>query len=474
VRYNGASILWLGENIKIRGVPMMKKYFFFFCGLAVFAFMFISCGGSSGSATEEDDTELAGIESLNDIPDSVLDPREYDHTTSATLNTTSVREEAKAQFSRAGCETDRMKKNIIRNAIMPQMLLCYMKGMEVASGETAAGDGVFNYWRGDESIGEEAEGPGGVEQFKPRMAIKKDVDTLTFVMCNDTEKTMELVISTANNVYSGHVIDQWGEGFSGKLEFSADGTPDSFTAASFTQYFVENNAMWQGFGSESLEATPDYNTVYGFYNESGEQEFAGAVYAMFDLDEGTAKYRSDSGTYGAQTLEEIYDDCESFNGDCGELEADWIDGWLTTECELEGITAETPVCFGECVEGEICCPAVVAADEGCTATSGEYVESFTIDATNPLALAFAWAETSAYAETVTAQDPPDSSEEPTIEFTEASAEVDCSQSGTWASLTFVQEPDLTDCQAMEEEMNNWDTGELCEQQENSAGAGQPQ
>lgn len=456
---------------------MMKKYLFFFCGLAVFAFMFASCGGSSGSVADEDETDLVGIESLNDIPDSVLDPREYDLTTSETLNSLSAREGDTGRFSRSGCETDRMKKNIIRNAIMPQMLLCYMKGMEEASGGTAAGDGVFNYWRGDDSIGQEAEGPEGVEQFKPRMAIKKEAEVLTFVMCNDTVKSMELVISTANNVYSGHVIDQWGDGFSGKLEFSADGTPDSFTTASFTQYFVENSSLWQGFGSETLEATPTYNTVYGFYNESGEQEFAGGVYAMFDIDEGTAKYRSDSGSYTAQTLEEIFNDCETYNGGteaCGDFEDDWLNGWLVQECAMEGLTAGSEVCFGECIEGEICCPTE-AVGETCEIEGGDtHIESFAIDATDPLALVFTWAETSAYAETVEAQDPPDSSTEPTIEFTSASADVDCSQSESWPSLTFTQEPDLTECQAMEAEMNNWDTGELCEQLENSAGAGQPQ
>jgi hypothetical protein len=63
---------------------------------------------------------------------------------------------------------------------------------------------------------------------------------------------------------------------------------------------------------------------------------------------------------------------------------------------------------------------------------------------------------------------PNSGTEPAIDFTDASAGVDCSQSDSWASLTFVTIPHVAVCQAMEQELNKWDNGEMCEQMESES------
>lgn len=450
-------------------------------------FMGIACGSSSSTTDSGTTGDTGEITSLKDVPTSVIDPSQYDVSTNVSLQTAlSAKSLGKAAgtsvFSRAGCETDRMKKNIIRNALLPKMILCNMQAMDTASGGAVAGTaGVFNYWRApDEVVGE---GPPGVDSFKPRMAIKKGATDLTFVMCNDTTKVMELFISTANNQYSGHVIDKWGDGFEGSLTFSADGLPTTaagavgFTTARFTQQMVEDSAYWSGFGSQTLEAVPTYNTVYGFYNEQGGEggnNYAGSVHACFDASQGTARYKQDSASsYPAQTLQGMYNSCVTSEGanNCGDFDTDWLgaSGWLATSCQLAGVTGATHVCFPDTCTGEEgvpCCPEATA-EETCTSAAGDdHQESFTItlaDAANHV-LNFAVAQTSIYAEAVAAATMPVSSTAPTIEFTSISAEVDCSGSASWASLATIMTapPDFTACDAMEDEMNDWDTGELCQ------------
>jgi hypothetical protein len=101
------------------------------------------------------------------------------------------------------------------------------------------------------------------------------------------------------------------------------------------------------------------------------------------------------------------------------------------------------------------------------------MESFTItltDAANHV-LDFALASTSAYEAAVVAATMPSSSVSPTIDFTSASADVDCSGSASWTALTFAAPPDITECAAIEAELNDWDTGELCQTMEAASAGG---
>lgn len=423
-----------------------------------------SCGGSSSSTT----ADITPIDSLSDVPDTVVNPQAYDLTTqtaslSVLPNKTIGKVQQAGTFSRAGCEANELKKNVIRNAILPRMILCNVKAFETASGGAAAGDGVFNYWK----MPERESGPQGMA-FEPRVAIKQDGSAFTFAMCNGTTKAMELYINTANNAYSGHVIDVWGAGFQGSLQFSADGLPpDNFTSASFTQSFIEESEYYQGYGSATFQATPTYNVVYGFHSgrEGGHGgTFAGATYGKFDLAEGTAKYRADSGFYPAQTVEASFNMCAA-QGNCTGTVAEWLDpetGWLVSgnPCSLTGIDASTKLCFAK-----DSCPSVANGEGLCEVASNTHTESFTIDTTNPLALVFTRADTSAYAADVALATAPDSSTRPAIEFTNASADVDCSGSDSWPVVSFSSEPDMSACSAMEEEMNNWQAGDTCSNQE---------
>lgn len=454
----------------------MKTLLPLFAILALIA----SCGGSSATTDEEGDSggEIAAIDSLSDVPDSVMNPQAYDLTTqSASLSAPIGKSLAKADqvggFSRAGCETDTLKKNIIRNAVLPRMILCNIRAFETAAAGSAAGTGVFNYWKMDPPEGEQ--GPGGVDSFEPRVAIKMDGTQFTFVMCNGATKSMELFIDTADNVYSGHVIDKWGVGHEGKLEFSADGLPpDSFTLAQFTQSFNEVSDYFTGFGSATLQATPDYNVVYGFNNGSMADggSFGGATYAKFDLDEGTAKYRMDSGSYPGQTVQDSFNSCKAQGYCTAESVDSWLNpatGWLVTApCSLTGLTAQSKLCFSG---GD--CPTAADGNGNCQISdANEHSESFTINTTDPLNLVFAVAGSSIYKDEVLAESAPSSSTAPTIEFTSASEGVDCSASGTWTELTFTSEPDMAACRAMEEELSNWQSGEMCANQESQNNAGQ--
>lgn len=444
----------------------IKVFLPFVAALALIA----SCGGSSSSGDTGSGT--TPIDSLTDVPDAVLNPQVYDLTTqSASLAAPISKDLAKDQqaggFSRAGCETDVLKKNIIRNAILPRMILCNIRALETAAGGAAAGSGTFNYWKMDPPEGEQ--GPSGVDSFDPRVAIKQDGTQFVFVLCNGATKSMELVIDTANNVYSGHVIDKWGDNFEGMLEFSADGLPpDSFTLASFTQSFNEVSHDYTGYGSATLQATPDYNVVFGF--QSGLMadggSFGGATYAKFNATEGTAKYRMDSGTYPGQTIAEAFGYCQSSGGCSAESAEDWIDpvnGWLVngSPCSLTIPDAQTKLCFS----GDDC-PTLADENGNCAIPTGsEHSESFTINNSNPLSLIFAVANSSVYSTDVAAATAPSSVTAPTIEFTSASAGVDCSVSESWSEIPFTSEPDMTACREMEEEMNNWHSGESCANQD---------
>lgn len=424
-----------------------------------------ACGGG-GSAGGGGDDGGDVITKLADVPDEVINPQDYDLTTKAVSADVAVHPKMPVLgggFSRAGCETNNMKKNIIRNAMMPRMVICYMKGIEAAMGQTAAGNGEFNYWRGDEEMAQYIEGPselGG--NWDPRMAIKVEDNKLTFVMCNGTEKSMELYVDGSNGAFAGHAIDKWAEERASKLEFNADGTPEDFTTAIFSQSHIEPTQ----FGSNTLEATPTSNVVHGFYNNSGEWSFAGAVYAQFNEEEGSAKFRADAGSYPAPTIQQTYDQCSQMNGgegSCGDLETNWLSptGWLATNCSLNGLTAESQVCFQK--EG---CPEE-AVEGMCSIETGEgNTESFTIDRTDPLNLLFTRAVSSVFLSAVTAAELEDSLTQPTIEFTEISADIDCSQSATWTVMEFSSAPDVADCVAMEAEMNNWRNDEqACAEQE---------
>lgn len=450
---------------------------FFFVGM-------VACGGSSGGGTTPNgDTTIDG---LSDVADDTIDPKEYDLTTSSVIGSSisakglSYKVAAAGSFSRAGCEANRIKKNIIRNAIMPRMVLCFVRSMEIASGVEAAGDGVFNYWKMVSGL--EGEGPPGIDDFSPRTAMKKVGSQFIFVMCNGGEKAMEFVLDTSNSQYNGHVIDIWGDGRSSMMRFAIDGTgPDDFTTATFTQSFSENSASWTGFGSQTLEATPTYSTVYGYYNDQGIHDFAGAAFARFDaiqgIGQGTAKFRQDSASWPGQTVEEMVSSCVTFSGaeNCGTAEETlnyYLNAAAPQGCAL-GATAESLLCFSPDSD----CPTITESGS-CEANARVgSVDSFTIDSTNPLSLIFADAASSIYEDVVTAAVLQDSSEEPTIEFTSASADVDCSISDSWTAPTFASPPDMAECQALGDEMNQWDTGQLCEQLEgqmNTAGAGQEQ
>jgi hypothetical protein len=118
------------------------------------------------------------------------------------------------------------------------------------------------------------------------------------------------------------------------------------------------------------------------------------------------------------------------------------------------------------------CPTAADENGKCQLASGSSdSESFTINSTNPLALVFTVAASSNYAADVAAAAIPSSATSPVIEFTSASAGVDCSASDSWTLLTFQSRPDVTACMAMEEELNNWQSGETCANQESQDKAG---
>jgi len=431
-----------------------------------------SCGGSSGGSSSSGGDSVPQLNNLSDVPDEVINPQQYDLTTRSISGSSSSKSlglkagDEDGGFSSAGCEVNRMKKMMIQHAIMPRMIICDIKAIEEAAGRPVAGDGEFNYWKMPDMGDEGPQGPAELDTFAPRVAIKKDGSTLTFVMCNEEDKVVELVFSNENDTYTGHVVNIFGD-FKGIMEFDVDGTPENFTTARFTESFSGSLGGIQRYGSETLEATPDHNTVYGFYNESGTNNFSGAVYSRFDETQGSAKFQAYSGSYPATTVEDALTMCQQYHGDCGNAEGmlSWLNGGIEEGgCGLN-VDENTYLCFRQDA-----CPELAPETNMCEITEDEAPQtaSFNIsrdDSSTPPVLTFTVANTSDYAETVVSASL-EEGQEPTIEFTSASSEVDCSESASWEEVTFTETPDLSECQAMEEEMNNWEPGDICEKIEN--------
>lgn len=428
------------------------------------------CGGESGGLADEPGNP--SISKLSDIPDNLLDPKEYDLTTKAKAAVVSrtnkgFEYEGDVEYSRAGCEADRMKRNVIRNAILPETLVCYLEKIEQAMDVPFAGEGQFKFWNGEKAlIGEH---PATGEEFVVRIAAKRDGDRFTTLVCNGTTKMMEIAIGKANNMYTGHIIDVWRDDWKNKMDFETDGPPSNFTTARFTQSFIENDPVWgSNFGSGTLEATPISNTVYGYYNQGGVWSFSGSVYGKYDEYEGSAKYRVDDGAYYyAKTVQDYFNNCVQQRGEsaCGDLQTNWLDGWINAPapegCAL-GLSSNSLICFAK--DGQ--CPSLTDAEGKCAIVTGSSnVESFKIDSSNPYNVIYTLAGTSAYAADVEQAELPATTAEPIIEFTDEIAEVDCAESVTWTDIVLVSQPDFTECNEMELELDYWDTGDLCDQEE---------
>lgn len=420
---------------------------------SVMCVVLISCSGSSLTGTtgtnNTDNTNTTGVTAVNsvsDIPLSVVDPSAYD----VSLTSSSVNDLMFAMpgevggFSRSGCEADQARNRIIREAKFPKMILCYMKAMSTSLG-LEPGDGDYHYY----NLGEIPGGPdevGGTMDMK--IAIKKSGTEFTMLMCESGVKTMEFVIDTGS-AYSGHVIDQWefnGYQDARHLTFEADGDPDNFTSATFSQTF--SSAQW-GYGQETLEASPSSATVYGYFNDTYQgQNFSGAQYAQFDATEGTAKYDV-SGTYPAMSVGEI-----------ASFDSEWYN-WLTmAQPDGLGLTDNDFICCDEngCSQ--------VASGEGCTFSDSD-TESYTISGSAPNQTFTVSASDSSYAAAVDAVTLPSTDTAPTISFSSTDFS-DCTAT-TWSDMTTPTEaPDVSECMAMEDEMDDYQDTNGCQEQEDAA------
>ncbi|MBF0105322.1 MAG: hypothetical protein HQM16_08350 [Deltaproteobacteria bacterium] len=406
-------------------------------------------GGNAGG-----DETVTEINDIGDIPLDVVDPSEYDVSlVSASLNlkTKYVQPGAVGGFSRAGCESDQQRNRIIYNSKLPEVVLCYMQILGDQFG-LEFGDGVYNYY--DLSS---LDVPGGPEQaggsMSMKIALKKVDDTITMIMCEGGSKMMEFEI-TANETYAGHVINKFNYTSDGqpiqssdRIDFNADGPPENFTTASFSQ--THNSSEW-GYGSETLAATPDHATVSGYFaNEYEGQDFSGAGYARFDALEGTAKFAS-NGTFPAMLV-----------GDIEAIDEDWYN-WLTAPVLGEGQGG-----LGLQDADYFCCDMDGCEEAAGTDCTFEYsdLESFSITASgDDLVFAVIEDAASSYYETVNAATLATVDDAPTIEFTNTDF-ADCSAT-SWTTWTFGAPPtteDLATCDAIEAEMNNFNDSQGCEQ-----------
>jgi hypothetical protein len=425
-------------------------------------YTFVSCGGT-GTATGNDDSgTVTEITTVGDIPLSVVDPSSYDASmASASFNALQTKEpEEDGKASRGGCEAGQQRDRIIREAKFPKMMLCYMQKMSETLG-LEFGDDKYNYYK----IGKIDGGPdetGGSMDMK--VAVKKSDDTITMLMCENDVKVMEFQI-TAGETYKGHIIDKWtfeegdkienltkGMSHTDKptsvtearhLKFDADGDPDDFTKALFTQAY--DSSLW-GFGSESLEATPDYSTVWGFFKDKYDgKNFSGSSYARFDTTQGTAKY-SVSGEYPADKV-----------GDIASIDEAWYT-WLT---------GEKPNGLGLADDDYICCDQEgceqVEDTETCTFTDKD-MESFDIAGEPPIEAFTIRDSDSAYAEFITDATTPEIDSAPSIDFTSTDFS-DCSAT-TWSELTgSIEDVDVSECMAIEETISKFYNENSCEQLE---------
>ena len=434
----------------------MKKFLFGMV-LSLACFTLAACGGGSsgGAAGGTGDTGgVSGISSMSDIDEDIIDPSAYDIQAKSIASSISQLGIKAAPgevegFSRAGCEALQMRNRIVREAGFPKMILCYMKQMATALGlEMGVGD--YNYY----NLGEKPGGPedaGGSMSMK--IAVKKVGDQVTMLMCESDYKVMEFVIDTSGGVYSGHMIDNWnfdGVSESRRLDFNADGPPEDFISAEFTQSFVSDT--W-GYGYESMIANATSTTVHGYHNDTYDgNNFSGSVFTKFNADEGSGRF-SVSGLYLGipVTVGSGYEaiDAETYEFLVGEM----------------GFSEGDYICYGE--EG----PEAADSNNSCAFTDSG-IESFTIQPSlNP---SEAVAASSIFLEAVTAATLADVGSQPSIAFTNSdfsSCGQDFPTDGSGPSWTAIigsgENMDVSACVAMEEQFATYEDGNGCEKIEDT-------
>ncbi|MFH1652905.1 MAG: hypothetical protein ABIE74_02515 [Pseudomonadota bacterium] len=113
----------------------MKNKMLFWLVLMVFGIGFTSCGGGSSSSSTDEAT--ASVKSLSSVPS--IDLSSYDNSTSASANVAVLNSVSKGlgenltevgKSSRAGCEANMHKKEMIRMSQMSQLERCYPEAME--------------------------------------------------------------------------------------------------------------------------------------------------------------------------------------------------------------------------------------------------------------------------------------------------------------------------------------------------------
>lgn len=305
-------------------------------GMILAAVMFFAaCGGSSSTtdAAGEDGAGVATVQSLASLP--TVDLSQYDSSTTTSANLAALagksfglakrmgeNMQAVGNFSRAGCEANMHKKEVVRMSQMSQLDRCYPEAMETAGFITIPSDGSYALYsitppaRNEEQTGnmcdgipterrEErdaceagSEGPGSKGM---KMKIGRIGNALQIDMCEgDAGLVNEATYSADGSVYTADVvrIGNWG----GRRESNKFAmTVDLGTAGTVTNGIVtlgENGAvsatgqMNGGFGSGRIIferlGSDSSNKIKGAFAggftdpfSGKETSFTGKVYSHF-------------------------------------------------------------------------------------------------------------------------------------------------------------------------------------------------
>lgn len=319
-----------------------------------------ACGGSSTGTTES-------LNSASDVPS--LDAQNYDYSyTQPSSNLSKSLSISKANkpgevggFSRSGCEANSLKKQVIRNSKLPDMIRCYASFIESVTGTE-----MTEAWRVF-AISNFPEGQGpGESSFVVRMRKSPGGGGIDMDSCMGGSKETELR-TVANpgggcTITSKNISNSWGDN---QMTITLTGACNSTTydTATFAMDFNDN----YGYGSATLGANraDSFNTLSGaMYGTYGGNAFTGKAYSKFGETYGSSKYNS-VGTYPAQSISVM----------CGG------NSYCTDYFAGLGFAADDYACFSETAPGSGIWVPEAAVEQKCTFDQTG-VESFQVATTS--------------------------------------------------------------------------------------------
>lgn len=414
--------------------------------LGLLLFLSQGCSSSSSSST----SATPSLDNLNDIP--TLNVSSYDFSSGSTsesnakLSTKAIAGgPSVGDFSRAGCESYTLKRQLKQDARQIDSFLCYIKKIESSSENMTIPTDSYNYY--------EMTFPESQEQHGPppnvRIRIGKFADQLRMDACipinGEYQHEVEFRLTASSTGYVGYVINEYQfqegqESFQGNSKIEVDITgssADDFTSAQFNAYHRDQDGQgngWQSLMTFTADAASLSNTLSGAnaYQSTQWGSNSAQLYGQWGSDQIGSVQFAVSGEYDPPSEE---------------------------DCQQWGVPSEhISFCANKCYNenGQ----EVAANSNGKCEFVFSGTESFNIDnSSTPPSFTIVDDSSSSYYEGVSAQTLPELSDiESAVAFVNA---WDCSSEGEFVAFDGTSIPGLLDCESDRDE----ELWRLCEEQD---------